>query len=156
MKTAILLFVLQCTCILAVAQLSGKVVSITDGDTVIVLDSLNMQHRIRLAGVDCPEKSQDFGQVARNFTAQFCYQKNVKVIIQSTDRYGREIGTLIVNKTDSLNAELLKSGLAWHYKQYDHTPAFARYENKARQAKRGLWKDQNPIAPWNFRKDKKN
>lgn len=95
----------------------GKVVSISDGDTITVLDANKTQHKIRLFGVDCPESHQDFGQKAKDFTAGMVFGKDVSVKVMDTDRYGRTVGIVNVNAT-SLNEELLKNGMAWYYAQY--------------------------------------
>lgn len=134
--------------------LTGKVVKVADGDTITILSEKNEQIRIRFSGVDCPEKSQAFGQKAKEFTANLCAGKQVKVISQSKDRYGRVLGVVMVNGVN-VNKEILKAGLAWHYKQYDKSQEFADIESQARKKKIGLWAEKNPIAPWEFRKMKK-
>jgi endonuclease YncB( thermonuclease family) len=132
------------------AQLSGKVVSVADGDTFTLLTAEKKQIRIRLHGIDCPEKKQDYGEKAKQFLADLVFQKVVTVIEMDTDRYGRTIGMVTINEAN-VNKALLKAGLAWHYKQYDKNPAWAKLEQEARQAKRGLWSQPNYIAPWDFR-----
>lgn len=134
--------------------ITGKVVKVSDGDTITILTEKNEQVRIRFSGVDCPEKSQEFGQKAKEFTANLCAGKQVKVISQSKDRYGRVLGVVMVDGVN-VNKELLKEGLAWHYKQYDKSKEFANLESQARRKKIGLWAEKNPIAPWEFRKIKK-
>jgi len=135
--------------------ISGKVVRVADGDTVTLLDSTNKQIRIRLYGIDCPESKQDFGQVAKKFTSDLCFGQYIKVEVRDIDRYGRTVGIIWAQDTVNVNFELLKAGLAWHYKQYDKSPAYAQAEEKARAKKIGLWKQPNAIAPWEFRKQKK-
>lgn len=134
--------------------ITGKVVKVSDGDTITILTEKNEQIRIRFSGVDCPEKSQAFGQKAKEFTAKFCAGKQVEIISQSKDRYGRVLGVVMVDGVN-VNKELLKEGLAWHYKQYDKSKEFASLESQARRKKIGLWAEKNPIAPWEFRKIKK-
>lgn len=136
--------------------LRGKVVRIADGDTVTLLDSSNKQIRIRLYGIDCPESNQDFGKVAKQFTADLCFGQQIKVEVRDIDRYGRTVGILWVRDSINVNLELLKAGLAWHYTQFDKSPSYAQAERKARAAKIGLWKQPNAMAPWEFRKLKKN
>jgi micrococcal nuclease len=131
----------------------GKVVSVTDGDTIKVLKD-GIQVKIRLAAIDCPEKGQPYGQAAKKFTANLVAGKSVKIWSTDTDRYGRTIAFVFVGSTD-LNKELLKAGLAWHYKQYSRDPELAKLEFEARSKKVGLWKEPDQIAPWEWRRKKK-
>jgi endonuclease YncB( thermonuclease family) len=132
----------------------GKVVSVTDGDTIKVLKA-GKQVKIRLASIDCPEKGQPYGQAAKKFTAKLVSGKVVKVWPTDTDRYGRTIAFVFVGGTD-LNKELLKAGLAWHYKKYSRDPELAKLEFEARSKKVGLWKEPDQIAPWKWRKQRRN
>lgn len=143
------------TLYIATAQsLRGKVIKASDGDTITILDSANQQIRIRLYGIDAPEKGQDFYNVAKQFTADFCFSKMVTIDVKDIDRYGRTVG--IVWTTDSINVNLalLRSGLAWHYKMFDRTDEFAQAEHLARINKIGLWKQPNAVPPWEFRRKK--
>jgi micrococcal nuclease len=139
--------------VLSQTTYTAKVVSIKDGDTVVVLDSLNNQTTLRLAEVDCPEKNQPFGTKAKQFTSEQIYLKTIKYIVTDTDRYGRSIA-MIYYDTDNkyLSAEILKAGLGWHYKRYSTSKELASFEDNAKKKKMGLWIDTNPIAPWVFRK----
>jgi endonuclease YncB( thermonuclease family) len=131
----------------------GKVVSIADGDTITVLDSSKTQHKIRLWGIDCPESHQDFGTKAKQFTSDLVFGKTVQAITEDTDRYGRTVGTVMIDGK-SLNEELVKSGYAWVYGQYCKKPIYEqwkRYEETARTGKVGLWSQANPMPPWEFR-----
>lgn len=131
----------------------GKVVGVKDGDTVVVLFN-GIAQTIRLQGIDCPEKRQAFGKQAKQFTALFCYGK--EATIQSDgekDRYKRIIAEVIVDGK-SLNEELLKAGLAWHYTKYSSDSHLAELESNAKRQGIGLWADSNPIAPWEFRGNK--
>jgi micrococcal nuclease len=134
------------------AQLTGKVVSIADGDTFTLLTN-NKQIKIRLHGIDCPEKSQDFGIVAKQFLSNSIFEKMVSVKEMDMDRYGRTIGMVTIDNKN-VNEELLKAGLAWHYKHYDQNPKWTKLENEARKEKKGLWVHPNPIPPWDYRKMK--
>ena len=128
--------------------LTAKVVAIKDGDTVIVLDSLNNQITLRLAEVDCPEKSQPFGTKAKQFTSDQIYLKKIKYIVTDTDRYGRSIA-MIYYDTDNkyLSAEIIKAGMGWHYKRYSKSKELATFEDNAKKHKIGLWSELNPIEP---------
>jgi endonuclease YncB( thermonuclease family) len=134
------------------AQIQGKVVSIADGDTFTMLVD-NEQVKVRLHGIDCPEKGQDFGKVAKEFLADYVFGKVVSVKYMDTDRYGRTIGMVVVGGVN-LNEKLLEAGLAWHYKTYDKNPDWAKLEEQARRAKKGLWVQPNAVPPWDYRKMK--
>lgn len=131
-------------------SVSGKIISASDGDTIVLRSSDGVNYRIRLNGVDCPEKSQDFGKRAKDFTWNFCYGKNLTANLLSKDKYDRNIAEVFADG-QSLNRALLAAGLAWHYKKYNNDPELAGLENEARAAKRGLWSIPNPMAPWDFR-----
>ena len=130
--------------------LHGKVVAVADGDTVTVLVD-RRQVRIRLHSVDCPEKKQPFGQKAKQFTSRLVFGKPVTVKVATTDKYGRTVGEVMFGDR-SLNEELIKAGLAWWYRKYaPRAKMLAFFEEEARKARRGLWADPNPTAPWDFR-----
>lgn len=134
--------------------ISGKVVSIADGDTITILDSSNTQHKIRIYGVDCPESHQDYGQKAKQFTSDMVFGKTVEVRVMATDRYGRTVGVVNIGGK-CLNEELVKNGMAWFYGQYckaSFCSQWNRYQEEARSRKIGLWSIQNPIPPWEFRR----
>jgi micrococcal nuclease len=135
------------------SQLIGKVVSIADGDTFTMLIN-NEQIKIRLHGIDCPEKSQDFGNVAKEFLSDLVFGRTVSVKKLDTDRYGRTIGMVLMDSLN-INEELLKAGLAWHYKYYDKNVLWAQLEDTARKEKKGIWSMPSPIPPWDYRKVKR-
>lgn len=128
----------------------GDVVRILDGDTVEVLDAAKQTHRVRLANIDAPERQQAFGEVARQALATMAYRQKIEVIDKGGDQYGRRIGVLMLNGRD-LNAVMIGQGLAWVYGRYNSDPTLPALEQKARAARIGLWADQNPIPPWQFR-----
>ena len=134
----------------------GKVVGVSDGDTITVMHN-GKGEKIRLYGVDCPEKRQDFGQKAKKFTSSMAYGKIADVEPVTTDGYGRTVA-LVKVEGKSLNEELLKAGLAWVYTKYCNKPfcnEWRKYEDQARQNKTGLWSMPNPVPPWEFRRGKK-
>jgi endonuclease YncB( thermonuclease family) len=139
--------------LLSIAQLKGKVVKIADGDTYTLLDSNNQQVKIRMHGIDCPEKVQPYGRVAKDFLSSLIFGKIVEAKVQDTDRYGRVVAITFFNGKN-INEEMLKVGLTWHYKKYDSNPKWSDLEKKARKERVGLWKDTNPIAPWEWRNGK--
>lgn len=154
MKKSIFLFCFFISIIsFSQTTLKAKVVGIKDGDTVVVLDSLNNQTTLRLAEVDTPEKNQPFGTKAKQFTSDQIYLKTIKYVVTDTDRYGRSIA-MIYYDTDNkyLSAEIIKAGMGWHYKRYSTSKELALFEDNAKKNKIGLWVDNNPIAPWEFRK----
>ena len=158
MKTAAaLLFTLATACACAWADtLTGRVIGVADGDTITVLDAANVQHKIRLSGIDCPEKSQPYGQAAKQSMSDQVYDRQVSVETSKIDRYGRQIGKVLIGGVDA-NLEQLKRGLAWHYKKYEREQppedraTYAGAEIEARGAGRGLWADPAPVAPWDWR-----
>jgi len=139
--------------------LTGRVMKVADGDTVTVLDGSNMQHKIRLTGVDAPEKQQAFGQKSKQSLSNWVFNKQVTVEFDKKDRYGRTLGKIVVNEVD-VNLEQIKAGMAWHYKYYQREQTaedperYSRAEEDARSRKIGLWKDIDPLAPWEYRKRK--
>jgi micrococcal nuclease len=137
----------------AVAQTgTGKVVGVKDGDTVVILGPNNTQVTIRLAEVDCPEKSQAFGKNAKQFTSEAVYLKNVTYKIETIDRYGRTVAQVFYDNGKYLSEELIKYGYGWHYKKYSTSQSLAKLETQAQKRKLGLWVDTNAIAPWSWRK----
>jgi micrococcal nuclease len=128
---------------------SGRVVGVTDGDTITVLRG-NQPVRVRLEGIDCPERGQDFGTRARQATSALVYAKEVRVEVRDHDRYGRIVGRVFVGDTD-VSLALVEQGLAWHYKKYSSEQALAEAEQRAREAGRGLWSRADAVPPWEFR-----
>ncbi|NLE53587.1 MAG: thermonuclease family protein [Lentisphaerae bacterium] len=149
------LFLLAALPLIAKADtLTGYVIAVTDGDTIRVLDAHKQQHRVRLFGIDAPESHQAFGNRARQYLANLAFQKNVTVTYTEKDQYGRILGTVFVGR-QNLNLELVKAGMAWHYVYYaKNVTALADAEKEARQHRRGLWADNQPIPPWEFRRNR--
>jgi endonuclease YncB( thermonuclease family) len=135
--------------------LTGKVVGVADGDTIRVLDDNNVQHRIRLASIDAPEKKQEFGSVAKTRMSELVFGKIVDVQEDVVDRYGRTVGLVTVNGLN-VNAEMVKEGLAWVYVSYVNKRDrwFITLEQTARANQIGLWSHSDPTPPWQFRKSK--
>lgn len=135
-------------------EIRGKVVSIADGDTITVLDSEKVQHKIRLEGIDAPEKAQAFGAKSKEKLSELIGKSDVVVKWDKKDRYGRILGDVLVGD-HHINLEMVKDGMAWHYKQYSKSKELAEAEEEARKAKKGLWADKSPVPPWEFRKKEK-
>ena len=132
----------------------GEVVSITDGDTIDVLRR-SKPVRVRLHGVDTPKKKQAFGEKAKKFTAELAFGKMVRVVVVDIDRYKRPVAEILLPDGRSLNKELVKAGLAWWYRRYaPDDKELGDLEEEARKAKRGLWSQSIPLAPWSFRMKK--
>ena len=138
------------------AALQGKVVGVADGDTITVLDANNIQHKIRLEGIDAPETAQAFGQKSKQSLSQMVQSKQVTVEYQKKDKYGRTLGKVLHNGTD-VCLEQINLGMAWHYKKYasdqpkEDRETYAQAELAARTKTIGIWKDKNPTPPWEFR-----
>ena len=135
-------------------RLMLKVVSVHDGDTFTGINESNEQVKVRLDAVDAPELSQPYGQASRKALGDKLFGKTVTVITKKHDRYGRTIGHVIVGNRD-VNLELLEEGAVWHYEEYDHNTRLRQAEQSARAAKKGLWRDPNPMPPWGWRKSER-
>lgn len=137
--------------------LSGRVVGVADGDTITVLDNTNTQHKIRLNGIDAPEKKQAFGNVSKKSLSDMVFNQQVDVEWIKVDKYGRKVGKVLLNDED-VNLEQIKRGLAWYYKKYksdvaqDDRITYVQAQQQAEADRIGIWADTNPIPPWDFRK----
>lgn len=154
----------------AAADITGIVVGVADGDTVTVLDTNKAQHKVRLAGIDSPEKAQPFGQRAKQRMSALVFGKVVRLEGDKRDRYGRTVAKVWVSPPDcqrcpqTLDAGLavLTSGLAWHYKKYQNEQSpedrerYAFAEDEARSKRAGLWAEANPVPPWEWRKSRRS
>lgn len=109
------------------------------------------REKVRLYGIDAPEKAQPFGQRSKQYAASLVFGRQVGLERSGTDRYGRTVGLVVVNGR-SLNEEMLRAGLAWHYTAYSRDARLAWIERQARQKRRGLWADPRPVPPWAFRR----
>lgn len=128
---------------------SGEVVGITDGDTITVMRE-GEAVRVRLDGIDSPERGQDFSQRAKAFTSALVFRQTVTVDVRDVDRYGRLVGRVFVSAQD-LSLALVQAGFAWHYTQYSSDGVLAAAEIQARAARSGLWAVTSPMPPWQFR-----
>ena len=138
-------------------SLTGTIVKVVDGDTLYVLDANYKQHKIRLAGIDAPERKQAYGLASRKHLASIVAGKQVTVEYEKRDRYGRIVGKVWVDGIDAC-LEQVKAGFAWHYKKYQHEQSpedqqlYAKAENEARTGRLSLWRENNPRPPWGFRR----
>ncbi len=141
-------------------MLNGKVIAVVDGDTITILDSTNTQHKIRLAGIDAPEKSQAFGSASKKSLAEMVFGKQVDIQWSKRDRYGRTVGKVIINGIDA-NLEQIHRGMAWFYIKYLNEQTiqdrldYSDAQDYAEKNKLGLWADSNPIPPWDYRKQRR-
>lgn len=137
----------------------GTVIDIADGDTLTLLDASRVRHRIRLDGIDAPERSQPFGQRARQSLAELAHGRTAHAACAKTDRYGRAVCNVKVDGVD-VGLEQVRRGLAWHYVRYarEQSPQgrvnYATAEAAARAASVGLWSSAQPTAPWDYRRER--
>ena len=135
-------------------SLTGRVVKVVDGDTLDVLQG-RQTVRIRLNGIDSPEAGQAYGKRAKQFALELAAQKLVTVAVVEKDRYGRSVGDVILPDGRNLNREIVRAGYAWWYRKYSKDASLGKLEEEARLARRGLWQDKAPMAPWEWRKLKR-
>lgn len=131
----------------------GRVIGIADGDTITVLDADRVQHKIRLAEIDAPEKAQPFGNRSKQTLSALVYGKFVRVVDQGHDRYKRTIGRVYQGDVD-VSAEQVKQGMAWVYRKYSKDVTLPPLENEAKAQRLGLWDDAEPVPPWAWRHSK--
>jgi micrococcal nuclease len=122
--------------------------------SLTILDGRNTQHKIRLAGIDAPEKGQAFGTKSRASLAEKVFRRIVRVEVIDVDRYRREVGRIYLGER-FINLEMVRDGFAWRYVQYDKPGEFTAAESDAREHHRGLWADAHPMPPWEFRRLKR-
>lgn len=136
----------------ASADFAGKVVAVSDGDTVTVLTEDETQVRVRLYGIDAPESGQDFGARAKQAASDLAFGQAVTVRTTRVDRFGRTVGEVVLADGRSVNRELVRQGMAWHYAQVaPKDEDMARLQAEAKRARRGLWSQPDPVAPWAWR-----
>jgi endonuclease YncB( thermonuclease family) len=131
-------------------ELAGRVVAIQDGDTLTVLVS-QKQTRVRLLDIDAPERKQPFGQRSRQSLSEICAGKSARVDDRGKDRYGRTLGQVTCAGVNA-NAEQVRRGMAWVFERYapKESPLYV-VQAEAQNARRGLWQDTEPVAPWDWR-----
>ena len=169
---ALVVWVISCfaiaspACTVCAETLTGRVVRVADGDTITVLDPQRQEHKIRLSGIDAPEKAQPFGQRSKENLARLAYGQDVEVVWSKRDRYGRIVGRVMVPPLDcrscksSLDASMaqLTAGMAWWYRKYapeqlpDERRRYELAEAEAKAKQVGLWRDPDPVAPWDWRR----
>jgi len=136
--------------------IQGKVIGIFDGDTYNILTIDNQTIKVRMEGIDAPEREMPFHKASQKYLSQLIYKKDIKLDKTGEDQYGRTLGfTYLLDGTD-INLQMLKEGMVWHYKKYNSNRLYSDAEKEARSFKKGLWTDKNPIAPWEFRNSQRN
>lgn len=153
MRKIINIFLLLAT-ILVAETITGKVISVTDGDTIKILDEKNKVYKIRLNDIDAPEKKQAFGNKSKENLSKYIAGENVRVEYYKLDKYKRILGTVYFKDKD-INKQQIIDGYAWVYKKYSKNNEYINQERISKNHKRGLWKDEKPIEPWEYRKMKK-
>ena len=153
MKPLFLLSILLLSLTLFSAEIIGIVIKVADGDTITVLDDNNKKHKIRLAKIDAPELRQSFGIESKNYLESLIYNKPIRVLYSSIDRYKRILGIVCLGDKE-INLIMLVNGFAWHY-YTDKTPSYIQAEKSARDKRIGLWSESNPMNPYIFRKNQK-
>lgn len=131
-----------------------KVIGIIDGDTYDILKN-NTSERIRIDGIDAPEKGMPFYKVSKKYLSNLIYGKFVTIEFEKKDRYGRWVGRGFIDKLD-ISEEMIKAGMAWHFKKYSDSEILSNLEVEAKNNKFGLWREPNPLEPWEVRKLHKN
>lgn len=151
-QTLLVLFLFLLSPAAFATDINGKVVGVTDGDTLTLLTDGKEQIKVRLAEIDTPESRQPYGSRAKQALSDLAFGKQARLAATEKDRYGRTVARVYVGIVD-VNAELVRQGAAWVYRQYAHDPALFALENEARQMKRGLWTlpEAERIPPWEWR-----
>ena len=136
--------------------LNGTVVGVSDGDTITVLDKSNNEHKVRLMGIDAPEKSQAFGNEAKQTLSNYIYKKEVSVEYKKLDKYKRIVGKVTLDGQD-ICLQMIREGMAWHFTEYEKEQSktdrdlYLKAEAKVREVNLGLWVQRRPVSPWIFR-----
>ena len=157
MKKVLLIFILFLSNFVHAKTLEGLVVGVADGDTITVLDQQKNTYKIRLQGIDAPEKKQAFGEKSKQSLHGLVHSKQVRIEYDKEDKYGRIVGKVTIGDLD-ICLQQLSLGLAWHYKKYQNEQSasdqvvYSDTELKSKSLKLGLWADDAPMSPWEFRK----
>jgi endonuclease YncB( thermonuclease family) len=136
--------------------MSGRVIRVSDGDTIALLNADKAQIRVRLYGIDAPEKKQLYGEASRKYLADMVAGKDIEVKVHNIDRYGRSVGHIIIQNLD-VNRAMIEAGYSWVYRQYCKIPECVKWlllEEEAKADKRGLWQEPDPVPPWEWRRKK--
>lgn len=134
-----------------------QVIGVSDGDTFKGLTQEKIEIRFRIYGIDAPEKKQPFSNKSKKYLSDLIYGKKVGIKVQKkNDGYGRPVVWVYTPDDKDVGVEMLKAGMAWHFKKYDDSDKYGELENIARTNKIGLWSEKEPVAPWDYREIRKN
>lgn len=156
MKKLMMMIPIACCVMMSIAawaddEITGKVISIIDGNTLEVAGSDDQVHTVLLAGIDCPELGQEYGEEAKKFLEKLVLKKEVTVQFQGKDRWGNRLAVVMIKGDKDLRVALLKEGLAWTSEKNPNA-GLEEHRTLARQKGRGLWKEENPMPPWTYRR----
>jgi len=135
-------------------EFEGKVKKIIDGDSILVVDAKDLEYEVQLEGIDAPELKQEFGKESSEGLSKMLKDKPLKITWKMKDQYDRLLGQVYVDDLH-INIEMLRSGMAWHFKRFNKSEELAKAETEAKDAKKGLWGTNSPMAPWDYRKENK-
>ena len=144
------IFLLLVIIFISCSNQKAKVIGVKDGDTIVVLLKNNETQTLRLAEIDCPEKSQAFGMKAKQFTSSQVYGKYITFRTIAKDKYGRSIAKVYYDDK-YLSEEIIKAGFAWFYKRYSNNKRLELLKHEAKRNKLGIWSDKTTIEPYKFR-----
>ena len=128
-----------------------KVVGVSDGDTFTVINRDNLQLKIRVYGIDAPEKNQAYGNKSKQALSSLIFGKSIEIDVQTQEKWGRFVAKVYTPDGKDVALLMLQTGMAWHYTRFDKTPSYAKAQEAAKKANKGLWADKSPVAPWDFR-----
>jgi endonuclease YncB( thermonuclease family) len=134
------------------STLKGRAVKIIDGDTFDLLAADNTTYRIRLHGIDCPERGQDYYKVCKTALGNFLGHRQLNVIVRNKDRYKRIVGDVYTSANEWVNQQMVAGGYAWHFTRYDRDRRLGQAMQQAIQGNLGLWAMPNPTPPWEWRR----
>lgn len=134
--------------------MNAKVKRVIDGDSILVVDDNDVQYEAQLEGIDAPEIKQEFGKESMETLTKLLKDQKVKLTWGSKDTYDRLLAQVYLDDKH-INHEMLRLGMAWHFKRYNKSEELAKLEMEAKQAKKGLWAQPSPVAPWDYRKENK-
>ena len=148
------LFFATLSAVTADDSVEGKVTRIIDGDSILVTDDKSVEYEVQLEGIDAPELKQDFGKESTDGLTKLLKGKTVRLTWKSKDNFERLLAQ-VYDGEKHINMEMIKSGMAWHFKRYNKDETLAKAETEAKEAKKGLWAMESPVAPWDYRKENK-
>lgn len=157
LRNVVIFIILLFSSLCSAKEIQGKVIRVLDGDTIEIsvisrkVSAYNVPVRIRLQDIDAPEKGQPFGRWSTNRLKEMVSGKPVTVMCKQKDRYGRVLGRVLTANGTDVNRYMVQVGAAWVYGQYNTDASLPTLQREAKQQKRGLWGDNNPIAPWKWR-----